>query len=195
MENLQTIRIDIRDNQTYEQIYAKQYNRGYQIQFEVTKDDEPIDLTGVLAAFQMKKPDGYVVITPTTIEDNIVSVEVTEQMTVTPGKCRYQLSLVEDETVIATVTGIIKVDESTVQDGDVESQEDLSLFQQAIEAAPVAVDAASRALASATAAHTSEVNAAESVEQAASIVSGLEIVSDTEPSYQHDGFFWAQPYN
>ena len=29
----------------------------------------------------------------------------------------------------------------------------------------------------------------------ASIVSGLEIVSDTEPPYQQDGFFWAQPYN
>ncbi len=195
MENSQIIRIDIRDNQTYEQIYAKQYNRGYQVQFEVTKDGEPLDLTGVAVAFELKKPDGHVVLSYGSITDNIVSVEITEQITSIPGKCKYQLSLTESETVIATVTGIIKVEESTVQDGDIESQDELGLIQQAIEAAPISVHSSELAVQSAEAAHISEVNAAESVEQAASIVSGLEIVSDTEPSYQHDGFFWAQPYN
>ena len=135
MDNTQRIRLDICDNQTYEQIYTKQYNKGFPIEFEITKNGKPFSLSGIIAVFELKKPDERFVIEYGNIQDNIISVNVTEQMTNIDGKAKFQITLFDAETydpdnknsaiIISTVTGTMKVDKSIVQNEDIEASKDV----------------------------------------------------------------------
>lgn len=159
MDYSQTIRLDIRDHNTYEQIYAKQYDKGYPLNFEITKDEEPFDLTDVIALFQMNKPDGNIIIADCTITDNIVSVDLTEQMTAINGKCYFQLAL-EDSNYnerITTITGTMKVDKSTITDDAVQSDSVLGIIIQSIEWAHIAQQSAEAASVSETNAENSAI--------------------------------------
>ena len=134
LENTQRIRLDICDNQTYEQIYTKQYNKGFPIEFEITKNGKPFNLSGIVAVFELKKPDTRFVIEYGNIQGNIISVNVTDQMTTTDGKAKFQITLFDANTydpdnkastiIISTVTGTMKIDKSTVQNGDIEASKD-----------------------------------------------------------------------
>lgn len=132
IDNTQRITLDIRDNQTYEQIYIKQYNKGFPIEFEITKNGEPFDLSGCFATFEMKKPDKTVIWYNCDISDNILSVEVTEQMTIVNGKAEFQITLNQGEILITTITGIMKIDKSVIQDGDVDSSSDISIVNEVL---------------------------------------------------------------
>ena len=174
MDNTQRITLDIRDNQTYEQIYTKQYNKGFPIEFEITKDGEPFDLSGCIATFEMKKPDKTVIWSDCNISNNIVSIEIDEQMTIVNGKAEFQITLMQSEMRIATVTGIIKIDKSVIQDDDIESSNEFSLItdilvqiEEAKQAASDAKVSAESAEVSATNAKTSETNAKTSETNAA----------------------------
>ena len=142
IDSTQRIRLDLCDNQVYEQIYTKQYNEGYPIEFEITKDGNPVDLFGIVAVFELKKPDNTIVTEYCTISDNIVSVNLTNQMTVADGKAKFQVVLFDQATynpddrtsavIIATVTGIMKIDKSTVQNGDIESSSVFNLVTEVL---------------------------------------------------------------
>ena len=135
LENTQRIRLDICDNQTYEQIYTKQYNKGFPIEFEITKNGKPFSLSGIITVFELKKPDERFVVEYGNIQDNIISVNITDQMTTTDGKAKFQITLFDAESynsdnknsaiIISTVTGTMKIDKSTVQNEDIEASKDV----------------------------------------------------------------------
>ena len=131
MEDIQKLSIDIMDDKVFEPIYTKQYDQGRKVYVTVTKDGKDLSLEGITASFQMKKPDGTVILKNCQISNNQIIVELDRTITVVSGnRIPFQIQLFEAATniIISTTTGIIKVDESVVQMDDIESSNDFSTF-------------------------------------------------------------------
>lgn len=131
MEDIQKLSIDIMDDKVFEPIYTKQYDQGRKVYVTVTKDGKDLSLEGITASFQMKKPDGTVILKNCQISNNQIIVELDRTITVLSGnRIPFQIQLFEAATniIISTTTGIIKVDESVVQMNDIESSSDFSTF-------------------------------------------------------------------
>lgn len=131
MEDIQKLSIDIMDDKVFEPIYTKQYDQGRKVYVTVTKDGNDLSLEGITASFQMKKPDGTVILKNCKISNNQIIVELDRTITVVSGnRIPFQIQLFEAATniIISTTTGILKVDESVVQMDDIESSSDFSTF-------------------------------------------------------------------
>ena len=131
MEDIQKLSIDIMDDKVFEPIYTKQYDQGGKVYVTVTKDGKDLSLEGITASFQMKKPDGTVILKNCQISNNQIIVELDRTITVVSGnRIPFQIQLFEAATniIISTTTGILKVDESVVQMDDIESSSDFSTF-------------------------------------------------------------------
>ena len=131
MEDIQKLSIDIMDDKVFEPIYTKQYDQGRKVYVTVTKDGKDLSLEGITASFQMKKPDGTVIIKNCQISNNQIIVELDRTITVVSGnRIPFQIQLFEAATniIISTTTGILKVDESVIQMDDIESSSDFSTF-------------------------------------------------------------------
>ena len=131
MEDIQKLSIDIMDDKVFEPIYTKQYDQGRKVYVTVTKDGKDLSLEGITASFQMKKPDGTVILKKCQISNNQIIVELDRTITVVSGnRIPFQIQLCEAATniIISTTTGILKVDKSVVQMDDIESSNDFSTF-------------------------------------------------------------------
>ena len=131
MEDIQKLSIDIMDDKVFEPIYTKQYDQGRKVYVTVTKDGKDLSLEGITASFQMKKPDGTVILKNCQISNNQIIVELDRTITVVSGnRIPFQIQLFEAATniIISTTTGILKVDKSVVQMDDIESSNDFSTF-------------------------------------------------------------------
>lgn len=131
MEDIQKLSIDVMDDKVFEPIYTKQYDQGRKVYVTVTKDGKDLSLEGITASFQMKKPDGTVILKNCQISNNQIIVELDRTITVASGnRIPFQIQLFEAATniIISTTTGILKVDESVVQMDDIESSSDFSTF-------------------------------------------------------------------
>ena len=131
MEDIQKLSIDIMDDQVFEPIYTMQYDQGRKVYVTVTKDGKDLSLEGITASFQMKKPDGTVILKNCQISNNQIIVELDRTITgVSGNRIPFQIQLCEAATniIISTTTGILKVDESVVQMDDIESSSDFSTF-------------------------------------------------------------------
>lgn len=131
MEDIQKLSIDIMDDKVFEPIYTKQYDQGRKVYVTVTKDGKDLSLEGITASFQMKKPDGTVILKNCQISNNQIIVDLDRTITVMSGnRIPFQIQLFEAATniIISTTTGILKVDESVVQMDDIESSSDFSTF-------------------------------------------------------------------
>ena len=131
MEDIQKLSIDIMDDKVFEPIYTKQYDQGRKVYVTVTKDGKDLSLEGITASFQMKKPDGTVILKNCQISINHIIVELDRTITVVSGnRIPFQIQLFEAATniIISTTTGILKVDELVIQMDDIESSSDFSTF-------------------------------------------------------------------
>ena len=131
MEDIQKLSIDIMDDKVFEPIYTKQYDQGRKVYVTVTKDGKDLSLEGITASFQMKKPDGTVILKNCQISNNQIIVELDRTITVVSGnRIPFQIQLFEAATniIISTTTGILEVDESVIQMDDIESSSDFSTF-------------------------------------------------------------------
>lgn len=129
MKNIQNLSVDIMDNHIYETAYAKQFDSGRELHFTVTENGQTCDLTGIKADFQMKKPDGTIILRPCLIEDGKIIVTLDKNSTACCGnRIPFQLQLTNAERVITTATGHIKIDESVVRMEDIESTNDFTTF-------------------------------------------------------------------
>lgn len=146
MENIQKINIDIVNHKVYEYIYSKQWDEGRIVEFNITDDNKTIAPTNYVM-FQMKKPDGYVVLYTCEIIDGKAKVVLSRQMTAVAGKIPYQLNIYSapqttpepeesvdpseyDGNLVSTVTGYIIVEASVVQPDDVESKDEFNVINE-----------------------------------------------------------------
>lgn len=140
MDNIQNLSMDIMDNHIYEVIYAKQYDEGRTIIFNILENGKPFDISGYKAIFQMKKPDGTVIINDYDVTDGKIAISLTNQMTICAGnKIPFQIQLIkniedanEKPIILTTVTGYIKVDKSVVQPDDTVSSNEFNALTHAL---------------------------------------------------------------
>ena len=185
MENIQKISMDIMDNHIYEPIYTKQYDIGRQIEITITENGNSVDLTGITPIFQMKKPDGKVIIKNANISNNVIIVELDKNITVCYGnRVPFQIQLFNSNTntAITTITGYMFIDESVVKLDDIESTSDFSTFTDILiqinDSSDKAKLYAENAKLSEENAKTSEENASNSATEAKSAKESAEISSD-----------------
>lgn len=95
MENVQKISLDILNNMTYGQVYSKQYDKGRILKIKLVEDGSPLDLTDAIVTFKAKKPDNTVVYNNCIVdaENSEITVELTEQLTVLPGKIPFEIEI------------------------------------------------------------------------------------------------------
>lgn len=140
MENIQNLSMDIMDNHIYEVIYAKQYDEGRTIIFNILENGKSFDISGYKAIFQMKKPDGTVIINDYDVTNGKIAISLTNQMTICAGnKIPFQIQLIkniedlnEKPSILTTVTGYIKVDKSVVQPDDAVSSDEFNALTHAL---------------------------------------------------------------
>ncbi|MCM1496707.1 MAG: tail fiber domain-containing protein [Bacteroides sp.] len=136
---MQEITLDLNDSKSYEYMYTKQYDEGRQVTFHILDNGQPFDSTGYQAIFQMKKPDGTVILNDYDINEGSFTITLTNQMTICPGSripFQIQLIKVSEDTeaapvVLTTVTGYLKVAESVVQPEDVSSTDEFNALTHA----------------------------------------------------------------
>jgi len=138
MQNLQKIVLDILNNKVYDYIYTKQYDVGRQIQFQITENGTPLTLDGYTIIFTLKKADGTVIIENDesdniTVDTDYITLTLSDEMTVTAGKLPYQLSIVDGEVIVSTVTGHIICEKAVVQNDDVKSSSGGNLIEDLME--------------------------------------------------------------
>lgn len=132
MNNLQKLSLDIMNNHSYEYIFANQYDVGRTVEITITDNDEPMDLRGVTALFSMLKPDGTYIANTCDVDGSVVTVTITEQMTVYPGKSNYQIVLEKDGNTISTIKGVFLVENAAVEDGTAMSGDESSMWSDII---------------------------------------------------------------
>lgn len=215
LDNTQKITLDIQNNQTYNQIYMKQYNKGSSIEFEITKNGEPFDLSNCEATFQMKKPDGTVIWNTCMLFNNILSIVITEQMSNIDGKATFQITLIQNDCIVTTVTGIIIIDKSVIQNDDIESSDQFNIIINILEqiettkqlvneakeytqeAAKQAILSQSYAIGNTNVRENEETDNAKYYSQKAQeIINSIshEVFSLQEPSKQKENDFWLKEY-
>lgn len=128
MDNTQELTLDIRDNQTYQQLYTKQYDYGSSIIFHIVNDGSPFDIEGVTAIFSLKKPDGRFIENNADVINGNIQIKITEQMTSVYGKAKFSITLLKDEVAITTITGIMKIDEAVIHPEDIESSDEYNVI-------------------------------------------------------------------
>lgn len=138
MEIKKQVNIEITDRVMYDSFCIKQYDEGYPIEFVLTYNGKPADLSNVVAVLELKKPDGTISVTQCTIQKNLVSCNVTNQMTAVNGNAKFQLTLFDASTyvpdkresavVLSLMTGIMHIYESTVQNDDIKSESIISII-------------------------------------------------------------------
>lgn len=128
---LQELTLDVNDNHTYQYAYSKQYDIGRQIVINITKDGEPFDISDTLAVIELKKEDKTIVINNVEIVDsNKVLVTLDEQMTACDGRNNFQIKFCKNGNVLTTITVILKVEKSVIQNGDIESSSESNLVTE-----------------------------------------------------------------
>ena len=130
MDNIQYINIDIVNHKVYDHIYTKQYDNGRIIWFTITDNNNPVALDSMTILFEMKKPDGYVILDNLLVENGKVKLVLSDQMTAAYGKIPYQLGIYNANKLISTVTGYMIVEEAVVQNSDVESKDEFNVITE-----------------------------------------------------------------
>ena len=147
MENIQNLSIDIMNNKVNDYIYTKQYDNGRKIIFTILEENvekDIMNIDGLTATFKVMKPTGYKDI-KCTIRNNKVEVILDEHATWAYGKLPYEITFVDGDTKITTVTGYMIVEKSVVQSNAVESPEETALLQQISNAVTSATQASNLA--------------------------------------------------
>ena len=161
---VQEINLDINDNHVYQHLYTKQYDANRVYKINIYKDGLPYDISDTNVAFEMKKPDGTVIMNACEITStNQISISLTPQMSVVYGRALFQIVISKNENIITTVTGKMNIEESVIQDDDVRSSDEFGYITEIL--AEISTNA-NLAHDSAVAAKSSEDNAKESEDNA-----------------------------
>lgn len=112
-------------------VYVNQYDKGYEKRFLLYKGAEPFNIADNMSVtIRGTKGDNHGIINSvsTTVESNLVSVTLTEQMTAVEGvRNVYELRIVDtNNLLVGTVNFILAVEPSALNDETIISDSDLS---------------------------------------------------------------------
>lgn len=113
MEYIRNISLDVNATQSMTTVKAKQGDYGTRfVNITLTKDQQKITITDETVSFRCEKPDGKAVVNDATVNtDGTVTIEITDQVTAVPGRCKSDISIVKDG-AISTALFVIEVIEA-----------------------------------------------------------------------------------
>ena len=148
-------------------VHCDQYDRGSgRLKASLFDGDMPYTPSGV-ACIQGTKPDGKGFVYQASFSGNIVTADLTQQMTAVSGSVRTQIVITESTGRTGTFAFNIEVQASALPDDTDMSETDLELIEQGIEAGQQAIASAAAASSSATSAANSAASASDSAASAA----------------------------
>ena len=177
MQYTQHLTIDVFKQEQFQYIHAKQYDHcARQLVITPTANGEPLTIPETATAvFRCLKHDGTSVMDPATVDATAgtITFELTDQALACEGMARADVSLIDGENIISTLTFFILVDKAAMSNEQIAStNEFLFIVQTAAEVkanAQAAEEAAERAAGSETAA----ADAKQAAENAATAAAGL----------------------
>lgn len=172
----QTYRIDMIPNGVPLVVHVSQYDtEARTLIFELYKGDVAYEVpAGAVASIAGTKPDKTAFIYPMTIDGNVVSIDLKQQMAIVAGDVLTEIQITDSTGKIGSANFVIRVERGPIDEDSVISETDLPLIA---EAAKNIVDAkkymesasasASSAASSASSASASEKSASDSAASAA----------------------------
>ena len=196
---IQRFNLNLIPNQSPVVVHVNQYDTGTgRLIATLYEGNEPYSPNGT-AVIQGTKPDGHGFQYTATLDGNVVTADLTEQMAPVAGDVRTQIVVTESSGVTGTFAFIIRVQPSALpSDTDMsesdyqyieeairEAQEAVQTAQEATETAQEAVERAQEAIAE------TQENAEDSEAWAQGTRGGIP-VEPTDPTYEHNAEYWAQ---
>jgi len=180
----QSINLDLITGQVLPRVNASQYDNNTRTLTMYLYDGE---LTfnipnGVSGYIQGTKPDrtGFQYLATVTAGSNVVTFDITEQMTAVAGDVICELVLVDGDDRIATVNFILHVEPAALSDDTVISETDLPLIEEAAELAQQIGGFIEQM----------DADAAKSEAYGAGTVNGVPVTSDN-PAYQNNAKYYS----
>ena len=125
-------------------IHVSQYDADEDaLVFNLYVDSTPFT-AGTTATIEGTKPDMTGFTYAASYSDNVVTADLTEQMTAVAGAVVCEVRITDGSNVVGTQNFVLSVEPAALSDGTVISDTDIPLLQQAIDAAATAVTAASQ---------------------------------------------------
>lgn len=182
---IQRFNLNLIPNQSPVIVHVNQYDTGTgRLVATLYEGNEPYSPNGT-AVIQGTKPDGHGFQYTATLDGNVVTADLTEQMAPVAGDVRTQIVVTESSGVTGTFAFIIRVQPSALPSDTDMSESDYPLIEEAIREAQEAVERAQEAITE------TQENAEDSEAWAQGTRGGIP-VGPTDPTYEHNAEYWAQ---
>jgi len=182
---VQRFNLNLIPNQSPVVVHVNQYDTGTgRLIATLYEGNEPYSPNGT-AVIQGTKPDGHGFQYTATLDGNVVTADLTEQMAPVAGDVRVQIVVTESSGVTGTFVFIMRVQPSALPSDADMSESDYPLIEEAIREAQEAVERAQEAITE------TQENAEDSEAWAQGTRGGIP-VGPTDPTYEHNAEYWAQ---
>ena len=196
---VQRFNLNLIPNQSPVIVHVNQYDTGTgRLIATLYEGNEPYSPNGT-AVIQGTKPDGHGFQYTATLDGNVVTADLTEQMAPVAGDVRAQIVVTESSGVTGTFAFIMRVQPSALPSDTDMSESDYQYIeeaireaQEAVQTAQEATETAQEAVERAEAAITETQENAEDSEAWAQGTRGGIPVEPTDPTYEHNAEYWAQ---
>ena len=174
---IQRFNLNLIPNQSPVIVHVNQYDTGTgRLIATLYEGNEPYSPSGT-AVIQGTKPDGHGFQYSATLDGNVVTADLTEQMSPVAGDVRAQIVVTESSGVTGTFVFIMRVQPSALPSDADMSESDYPLIEEAIREAQEAV--------------IESHDNAENSEAWAQGTRGGVPVGPTDPTYEHNAEYWA----
>lgn len=174
---VQRFNLNLIPNQSPVIVHVNQYDTGTgRLIATLYEGNEPYSPSGT-AVIQGTKPDGHGFQYTATLDGNVVTADLTEQMSPVAGDVRAQIVVTESSGETGTFVFIMRVQSSALPSDTDMSESDYPLIEEAIREAQEAV--------------IDSHDNAENSEAWAQGTRGGVPVGPTDPTYQHNAEYWA----
>lgn len=182
---VQRFNLNLIPNQSPVIVHVNQYDTGAgRLVATLYEGNEPYSPNGT-AVIQGTKPDGHGFQYTATLDGNVVTADLTEQMSPVAGDVRAQIVVTESSGVTGTFVFIMRVQPSALPSDADMSESDYPLIEEAIREAQEATERAEAAITE------TQENAEDSEAWAQGTRGGIP-VDPTDPTYEHNAEYWAQ---
>lgn len=136
METLRHITIDLYKTEIIPILKCKQRDTGRNIGVKLVDNGAAFDMTGVSARIYAKKSDGTVIYNDAmSIVDNEVIFNITNQMSIFPGRLPIEIEIRKELTTISTPIALIDILPSNIDDSAIESTNEFTALDNLIDRA------------------------------------------------------------
>ena len=169
MTTTTAITLDIARTSSPPVVYAKQGDSGTRyVSVTPTENGAAYSIeSGVTARIRVLKPDNTAIYNTATISGNTVTAELTSQALAVEGMAIAEIGLYKGSQILTTFIFYLKIEKSAVSDTQIESTNEFTVLEQALQQASAAVGIANTAAAAAGTATTSANTAASTANTAA----------------------------